>query len=375
MRVLIIYAIAGIGHKKAAEAIYNAFGSVKKSDDEILLVNALDHTNRLFGWLYPRAYLFLIRHFPTLWGFIYYILDNKAGVVLNRFGSKKLRDYIRNTLPDVVITTHFFPISAVSHLKRVHSRNTRLITVITDLYPHYFWISPEVDLYVAGADETKMKLIDRGVGPDRIDVSGIPIDEKFLTPLETNGQKLNSKMSLTGFTLLFAGGGFGIGPMERMVKEVMTQSKLHNVCQKIRIIVVCGNNKTLYDRVSALSKNSALSITALGFIDNMDEVMDESDLIITKPGGITIFEAIAKGLPIVAIYPIPGQEKENAKLLARYKVGVEINSMRLFREFIVKLIVRGIGQSSQYKIMKDRTRILARPDSAERIARLAYGKA
>lgn len=361
MKVLIIYALAGIGHKKAAEAIHRAFSAATKSQAEVILTDALDHTNRLFRWLYPRLYLYLILHIPHLWGFFYYLFNNRFGCIFNKIGTKQLKRYILRLSPDVIIATHFLPAAAAARLKRIGLLNTKLITVITDMYPHYYWISPEADMYVVGMQDTKSNLMQRGIDEERIKVSGIPIDMKF-------SRHKDSPSSM--FRVLVTGGGCGIGPIENMVKEIITIGAKHNALTLIQIVVVCGNNYRLYEHILAFSKNSKLPIKVFGFVDNMDEIMDETDLVITKPGGITVAESLAKELPILAVYSIPGQENENAKLLTKYGVAIEIKNMRFFKEVIVKLINRGLKLSSQYRLMKEKTHILAMPNAAEEVVRL-----
>lgn len=372
MRVLIIYALAGIGHKKAAEAICSAFGSPEPSasprgepraQNEVILTDALDHTNRLFRWLYPRLYLCLVLYIPHLWGFFYYLFDNSAGRIFNCVGTRQLKRYIHKLSPDVIISTHFLPAGAAASLKETGEINSRLITVITDLYPHYYWISSKTDIYVVGVEEAKSKLIKRGIDKERIRVFGIPVDMKF-----SRKKDIPSPI----FRILVTGGGCGIGPIEKMVKEIIVQSIKYNAQGAIKTTVVCGSNQRLYNRLTLFSKNSKFMLKIFGFVNNMDDIMDESDLVITKPGGVTVFEALAKGLPILAVYPIPGQESENAKLLTKYGAAIEVKNMRLFNELIVKLINRGFRLSSQYRLMKEQIKIMAKPNAAEEIVRLVY---
>ena len=155
-KVLVLYATAGIGHKKASMAVKAAFDEMNLKDVEVKLEDALDHTSKFFKWTYLEAYLLMVNKLPSVWGFMYYLTDNfyvnllvaKARRVNNWLSSRNLAKYIISEKPDVIVSTHFFASEVISELKRAGKLNSKLVTVVTDYRLHSWWVSDNTDVYV-----------------------------------------------------------------------------------------------------------------------------------------------------------------------------------------------------------------------------------
>ena len=167
MKILIVYASAGAGHKKCAEALYEALRLTPSAEHDIKLIDSLDYSSHFFKWLYGRQYITLINYLPLIWGFFYYSLDNQRIYkltnsirrLINGCALKKFERFLCDYQPDVVIATHFMTNEIVSYLKQKGRLNCRLVTAVTDFKVHSFWIAKEVDTYAVAAEKTMIQSI------------------------------------------------------------------------------------------------------------------------------------------------------------------------------------------------------------------------
>ena len=329
MKILIVYASAGTGHRRAAEALYKEL--LKKKDIEVNLIDALDYTNLLFKYFYSHGYKFLIVRLPHIWGFLFYLTNNAIfnrlttypRTVINNLNSFRLKYFLVSLNPDVIISTHFFANGVIDHLRKKHKINSRLISIITDFNAHRFWISRGVDKYIVATQRTKEDLLSKGITDEKIEVLGIPVDPVFLGDL--NRQRLAQKFSLRKdiFTVLLATGTIGIGPLKDLVDILRNQ---------IQILVVCGNNKKLFNE---LKKEESNNLKVFGLVDNIHELMAVSDILIIKAGGLTISEALVAKLPMIFLPLVPGQEEFNARVLSVYKAGVIAGNLIKIKNLIL----------------------------------------
>jgi len=367
-RVLIIYSTAGAGHKKAAYAIKDAFAEIG-SDAIVDIIDALDYMSPFFKWSYPRSYIFMVNRIPRIWGMGYYALDNKAfyGLVSwirhleNWISSRPLARYLKEKDYDVVITTHFLPPDVMT-MEGKNKIRSKLVNVVTDYRMHTFWYAKATDRYVVGCELTKEELIAKyGVAPDKITICGIPIDPLFgkVKGREELTKKLGIKEGL--FTVLIGSGGFGVGPVEELVRS------FRGISIPMQLLVVCGKNETLYADVKNMQSDIGVPMTVYGFVDNMDELMEVSDVIITKTGGLMSSEALAKDLPIIGIAPIPGQETRNFEVLV--KLGVVIDGKHAGE--IPKIVSGLYNDKDSLLAIKEKIKLAKKPYAAHDIAKLA----
>ena len=368
-KVLILYATAGIGHKKASMAVKAAFDELKLSDTEVTLADALDYTNAFFKWAYLQAYLLMVNKLPTLWGFMYYLTDNfYANIVISKLrrinnwlNSRKLAKHLMDEKPDVVISTHFFASEVISELKKTGRVTSKLITVVTDYRLHSWWVADHTDMYVVAGQDACDDLIKWGTPASRIKALGIPIEPVFSKPLDKARirQAANIKEGL--FTVLVIGGGFGVGPIEDIVKAV------GNITHPIQIITVCGHNEELVNKLEALKGSIKADIRVFGFVNNVYEYMDIADVLISKSGGITVSESLAKELPIIIIAPILGQETRNSDYLIKHGAAVKIKEASDLKEVVEYLV----AHPERTAAMKDAIGAIKKPSACYDIAKLA----
>jgi len=360
MKIVIACTSAGAGHLKAAEAIYNYFLGKNPSQD-LVLVDILEESHFLFGNFYSRGYSFMVNHAQWLWRFIFHITSQKnlqpaltkVRTLNNRLNTRNFRQYLIQANPEIIISTHYLTANIASNLKKKSRITSKLVTVITDFGVHPFWIYDKTDLYAVASDSSRQELVKLGIPADKIRVTGIPVDPKFSGGF--NKLELRKKFDLDPqkFTVLVVTGSFGIGPIEQIVDLLQGQ---------VQVLAVCAKNEKLFARLKAKDYSE---VKVFGFVDNIDELMAVSDLIVTKPGGLSISELLAMELVPVFISAIPGQEAQNIKVLAKYGIGERAqNAAR------VKAIVLDYLKSPQ-KLQAAKARIaqMRKPNAAEEIYR------
>jgi processive 1,2-diacylglycerol beta-glucosyltransferase len=311
MKILVIHATAGAGHKKAAEAIFNGLQGV-----EARMVDALDYTNPFFKSTYPTSYALMVTRFPWAWAFFFGLLDmpwiQPAVRVIRRlyngFNAGALQKFLIDEQFDAIITTQFLSAEVSSYLKRTGKIKSKVICVVTDFDVHRIWVNEGTDIFTGACEYTRKKLISLGVPPEKVFVTGIPTDAKFSRPV--NKSELKKKLGLQEqgpLTVLIATGSFGMGPIEELI----------DLLAEYQLLIVCGHNKSLYEQ---LKPKASATTHVLGLVDNMDELMSVADVMVTKPGGLSIAEALVKKLPMIFFSAIPGQEICNIKVLCEHHV-------------------------------------------------------
>jgi len=363
-KVLILHISDSGGHKKASENIEEAL-RYKSSDLDILNINGFGYitpyTEKIVNFFYTKT----IKHFPFLWGSIY---DRKRVIkglnpinkLVNKIGALKISNLLFNFDPDVVLTTQGFPCGFISQFKTMHNLSFPLVAVVTDYYPHRFWINPGVDVYTVACPEAKDKLVSEGVSPERIKIAGIPISVKFLKAhrKEEVVRELGLRPDLP--TVLLMGGNLGIGPIEKVAKI------LDSLKEQFQVIVVCGCNKKLYQWFESYKPYFSKPFFYFGYIDFVHKLMDVSDVIITKGGGLTTSEALAKGMATIVINPIPGQEERNTAYLKTHKAVMQAADI----EDIPRCLSQLIGDKKKMFTLKENAAQHAIVDSSLRIANL-----
>ena len=352
------------GHHQASIALEKAVLN-KAPDSVVLNINAFKYVNPLMEKIIHGVYMRVIKRRPEIWGYLY---DNPKVIkkmawfrsFINNANSKKIDGLIRKFEPDVVACTQAFPCGVFANYKKRHAATTPLIGVLTDYAPHAYWVYDDVSIYVVPSDEVGRALAQKGVAGIKIKSLGVPIDPRFAEPVDKN--KVCGKMNLSPELpiVLVMGGTHGIGPDEKLIKALDTSKK------DLQVIVITGINKELFKKSSEIAVCSKNRIAALGFVNNVHELMGISDAIITKPGGLTTAEALAKSLPMIIINPLPGQEDFNTKILTSNGMAVQA----LDEPDAVRLLEELLADTVKLNKMKEAMRVNAKPHSAEDIAEL-----
>lgn len=368
-KVLILYATAGIGHKKASMAVKAAFDELKLPEVEVTMADALDYTNEFFKWSYLKAYLLMVNKLPTIWGLSYYLTDNYyVNILVSKFrrlnnwiNSRKLIKYLLDTKPDVIISTHFFASEVIADLKEEGKLKSKLVTVVTDYRLHSWWVCDYTDMYVVGGQDAHEDLVKWKVPDPRIKVLGIPIEPVFSRKYDKAKILREAGLKEGVFTVLVIGGGFGVGPIEEIVKAI------GNLSKPIQIITICGHNEELVKKIEALKASMKADIKAVGFVNNVYEYMEAADILISKSGGITVSESLAKELPLVVLAPIIGQETRNCDYLIKHGAAVRIGKASELEEVVEYLV----SHPERMAALKEAIRAIKKPMAAFDVAKLS----
>ena len=231
-----------------------------------------------------------------------------------------------------------------------------VVSVVTDFEAHALWMDAGVDLYCVAAEETKARLVARGATAESVVAMGIPIAAKFSAKPDAHAIRKALGLRDDLPTLLVLSGGFGMGPVGKILRE------LDKVSREFQTVVVCGRNEELRRDLAAQDRQHPTRV--LGFASNMHELMAVADLIITKPGGLTSSEALAMGKPLLILDPIPGQEAANSDFLLERGAAAKVNRVEDAPFKVEQLLT-----SNKLGELAKAARALGRPHAAETICR------
>ena len=363
-RVLLMYISQVSGHRQGAVAISKSIKSIDP-DCEVLSING-------FGYIYPvmekiinTTYMGVIKRAPKIWEYLY---DNPKVIKfsekwkqsIHKSSHKKLKPLIDEFKPDVVVCTQAFPCGMVADYKITHQLPMTVIGVLTDYAPHLYWLHEGVDYYVVPSQEASDRYVKEGIPEEQIKILGIPIRMKFAghTGAANIAKKLGLDLNIP--TILIMGGGQGLGPMKEAVKSLVRLERA------LQLIVICGTNVKLVNWIKKTQRRTSKKIIFYDYASNVDELMEVSTLIVSKPGGMTTSECLAKGLPMVIVDPIPGQEERNSQFLVRQGIAIRVDDKRhIAREIDVLL-----NNPKQLVAMKQAALKNGKPMAAESIAQL-----
>lgn len=327
-KILILYAAYGGGHLSAAN-------SIKQCIDEYYpeykaeIVDFMLYINKTINKLTTGAYKEMAKKLPWAWGTIYGKSEKGpiAKLSSSTFNllSKKLLHLLDEKKPDIIISTHPFSGQMVNYLKKKMEIDVPLATIMTDFAPHDQWLVGHeyTDYFFVAHKGMQEALIEKGIDKKKIHVSGIPLSNRFLMHFDRKKLLEEFNLDKDKRTILFFGGGeFGLGKSKtlKILKAFISYGK------NIQIVAIAGRNEKLKEKFEEIIKeeNAENFVQVLGFSNKVPELMSISNLVVTKPGGLTVTESLASGLPIVVINPIPGQEEQNAEFLEESGVAIWI---------------------------------------------------
>ena len=365
-KVLLMYISEVSGHHSATIAIEKAL-RILKPDIEIKNINGFNYTNPIVEKIISKAYMGVIRKTPEVWEYLY---DNPKIVrstrrikeAIHKSNQKKLRTLLNEFKPDFVACSQAFPCGMVADYKKRNSLEVPLMAVLTDYAPHAYWLYDKIDHFIVSNQESRQRFMREGIKEERIKILGIPIDPKFAE--NKNREKLAKELGLDLSlpVILVMGGGQGLGPVKKMIKS------FKKIKENFQILVVAGTNKKLLKWLNKC-KLPNKKLIPLGYVDNIDEIMSVSTLLITKPGGITSAEALSKGLPMIIMHPIPGQEANNTQYLLRQDVAIKVDTVEQLDRELSELLSKRESLSNMRRCAK----AISFPESALNIAELILG--
>ena len=353
-KILIITASIGSGHTQAARALQESYEQLEPTA-EVTVVDFFDEKYALGGFM-KDSYFHMLDLLPEAYDFLYRYSQKSFfnGNVKNIMAwamKTKLKRLLAQHQADVIICTHPIPCCAAAYLRYKKQLPQFFAAVITDFTLHKLWQYPEVDAYFVANQDLKTALYQNGIDINKVFVTGIPLVQKFTaakSAVHIDEESLPR--------ILIMGGGLGLGAVEEAVL------KLQSVQTPIKITVVTGTNVALKERLQAWDYYGQTT-EVLGYVDNMAELMAESSLLITKPGGLTCSEALAMELPMLFLSPLPGQEEANSSYLELEGAGLRINGLRTLAPLVETLF----SQEQELKNMSLNALRLGRPAASSEI--------
>ena len=371
-KVLIFYASYGGGHYSAANSIKQYIDD-NYDDLQTEIIDCVKYVNNALDKVTTSAYREMAKKAPWAWEKVYYNSQKgfigKFSTTANKIMAVKIAKLFREFKPDIVISTHPFSSQMTSYLKQKGKINCKLITILTDFAEHEQWLIGHnfVDLYFISNEKMKENMIRKYEIPkSKIFVTGIPISNRFLKAYNKEEICSNLGISSTKKTVLFFGGGeYGLGK-DKTIAILNTLANFEN----IQIIAISGRNEKMKEAFEKLvkEKNKEKDIKVFPFTTMVPELMYISDLVITKPGGLTTSESLASHLPLIIINPIPGQEEENALFLENSGAGVWLKKDDNVEDILSSTILNN-EKLSQMKLQCIK---LAKPSSTEDICKIIF---
>jgi processive 1,2-diacylglycerol beta-glucosyltransferase len=328
-KILVLSAAVGAGHTITARALVRAC-EMTHPEVDIVWLDSLDLSARICKWFFDKFINTTIAgRLPHLYSYFYDSFDREEkilkrdtiGTQVGRFLARKFLRRVAAEKPDIIICTHFQPGDLISVLKRKGKISCPVGVVVTDYYMHSFWEVRDVDFFVVSSEEMKSILVEKGYAPAMVHVLGVPVRPDFITPVDRAAilKKLDC-MEGTPIVMTIASGWRKSGA------DVTVQALMQTGIE-MQILAVAGRNKTSEEKLRSLTPPPGISLKVFGFVDHVHEMMRVSDVLVAKPGGVTVVEALAVGLPMIATNPVPGQEMGNCHYLERVGAGVLVNRL------------------------------------------------
>ena len=366
-RVLILSASSGAGHVRAGQALEKAFRA--QAPCEVTHIDALQYVSKLFQGIYNKTYIRMVNRAPDLMGLLYDRTDRpwsqqRPRLAMDRLNTQPMIRMLKKMQPDLCVATPFLPAEILAWLIAKKKLRARHVITVTDYDVHAAWLCQTVDRYYVAIEESMEYLARIGVPREKLCVAGIPIDPLFAQPVSAAEARRKLGLGANEFVLLLSAGGYGIGPVEQLVSDLVESKK------SWQIVAVAGKSEPLKQRLDALARHAGRTpsgsprLMPVGFTTEMDQYLAAADLLIGKAGGLTTSEALARELPMVLIEPIPGQEERNADHLLEAGAAIRCNNLPAAAWKIAKLA----EQPEKLAAMKRAARAMARPDAARLIA-------
>ena len=359
--ILIVTASIGSGHNKAAEAIGNEM-KIKYPDAAVHTVDFMSTKTAYLNGFLKAVYLKMLDFMPNVYDFLY----NFTGGRLRGFSAQSMlalamkhnmEELVKRYQADIVVCTHPFPCAAAAYLKRHKKIDVLLACVITDFSIHQMWVYKNIDLYFVATEEARAELARRGVAKETIQATGIPVDRVF-------GLVYDRPSLLTKFNLrsdlpiaLIMGGGLGLGGVKVALQQLET------LAIPLQILVVTGANVSLWSEIKKYTSHSKHKIEVWGYSNNVQELMAVSSFLISKPGALTICEALAMELPMLLHEPIPGPETENAAYVAGKGAAIWIKENKKIGAMVEELL----KDTAKLEQMRQNAHLLKKTGAAEAI--------
>lgn len=372
-KVLIFYASYGGGHLSAAKSI-KQYIDQNYPNVQTEMIDCVKYVNKALDKITTAAYREMAKKAPWAWEKVYYQsqggLLGKVSTTSNKIMAVKMAKLFREFKPDVVISTHPFGSQMTSYLKQKGKTNCLLATIMTDFKSHEQWLigNKFVNFYFVSNSSMKEEMMQNEIPEDKIFVTGIPISNRFLQTYSKQEIFSSFHLDPNEKTILFFGGGeYGLGKD----KTVAILESLADF-PDIQVVAIAGKNEKMQQAFEKIvyEKNKQNIIKVLPFTDKVPELMSISNLVITKPGGLTVSESLASHLPLIVINPIPGQEEENAEFLEKMGCAIWLKKEENPKEVLSTVL----GNATKLEEMKKLAEHLAKPNATKEICSIILSK-
>lgn len=362
-RILVLSASVGAGHLRAAEAVEAALRQVAP-DAHVKNIDVLDMTNRLFKKFYGEFYIDLVNKAPHLLGYFYDMLDQPSTSGKNRrdrfrqylqkLNLGKFMKFLKSQPWDLVINTHFLPAEIIASLRTQGELSVPQATVVTDFDTHRMWANQPCDRYFTATVEGALTLQHWGVPAQDIIPTGIPIHPVFSEPKDRAGLLAKHGLATDRHIVLQLSGGFGVGPVEKLFQSILRAEV------PLQLVTIAGRNEQLKAELEKLPVPPRHQAKIMGFTREIDELMQVADLVVSKPGGLTTSETLARGAVMVIVNPIPGQESRNSDYLLEKGAAIKANNTATLAHKITQLL----SDRERLETLRANVRRIARPRAA-----------
>lgn len=360
--ILVVTASMGSGHNKAANAVAEAIKR-KYPVNKINVIDFMSTETAYFNSLVKDIYLKMLDHTPSVYEFFYKFTSDstKGSTIQSVFAhamKKDMRELIKKYEADMVICTHPFPCAAASYLKQTGEINIPLITVMTDFCVHQFWLYKNIDIYFTANDLLKKEMVNQGLLEERIFVTGIPVGYNFRVDYNRDDLLAKFKLEKDKPVALIMGGGFGLGG----VKNALCQ--LERLKKDIQILVITGANVALWSEMNEYAQHSKHKIFVWGYSHNIQEFMSVATFLISKPGALTISEALTRELPMILHDPIPGPEVDNAKFVSDNGAAIWVKH----QDTLDAVVREVLSDATILPKLRNNAKVLKKPYASDNIA-------
>jgi len=362
-RILVLSASVGAGHLRAAQAVELALREVVPSAT-MRNVDVLELTNATFRRVYGKFYLDLVNKAPHVLGYFYDLMDqpsrsrknrtDRMRLALEKLNLRRFIQLVKDESWDLVINTHFLPAEIIASLRRKGELSLPHVTATTDFETHRLWVNQPCERYFTATTEGGRYLQHWGVPEKDIAVTGIPIHPVF-AQVKDRGECL-TRHGLVGDRpiLLQLSGGFGVGPIAKLYHALL------DVSRPIDLVAIAGRNEVVKKELEAIAVPPRHRVKILGFTDQIDELMAVADVVVSKPGGLTTSEVLARGAVMAIVNPIPGQESRNSDYLLENGAAIKVNTIGTLAYKLDRLL----DEPARMAQLKANVARLARPRAA-----------
>lgn len=361
-RILILTLSFGAGHVRAAESV-RAELCKQLPEVDLLMVDALKNCSLTFRAFYVWSYWSIIRYAPSLWNWFFNARKNRrdeqtAPGWLWRIGCKKVFEKLQTFRPDIIVACEVGACEIAVIARRENLTRAKIINVITDFEAEPIWVKPEISSFSVPSKEVAKQLQEWGAHADQIKICGIPINESFSK--RHDAEKVKQQFGLDPrHIVLLMGGGMGPTRMDIVVARLLEKG------ENLNIVALTGKDERMRQELKKLRDSKTVSLRAAGWTDQVPALMQAATILVTKPGGVTLSEAAACGLPMVFFDAIPGPELSNAVHFVAAGAAVQTCGS----EETVNEVLRLINDQNVLFEMAIRCRKLAQPNSAKEIVK------